>query len=86
METKIIAYLESRKHKILKPDTFRKIYKASLYNFSSRIFHEKCDTLSNLLVVFETSDHKKFCAYTPVPFDLDALEGIFGTYLPDESG
>lgn len=81
----MVAHFESCKKPLSRSDRFKPFYKASAYGFSSKHFHEKCDMVRHLLIVFQTTTHNKFCAYSSVAFDLKAVQGLFGAYLPDQA-
>lgn len=52
LENKLIGYFESKKKKVSKPSVFQPVYKGSVNGFSSKVFHQKCDTIKNLITVF----------------------------------
>ena len=53
----------------LNPISFTLLYKGSQDTDSSKIFHQKCDNISNILLVILTNQNYIFGGYTSVGFD-----------------
>jgi len=65
------------------PKLYKPIYRAIWYQFSPRIFYEKCGKASKIIIVIDTEDSGVICSYIEPSLDIPE-QGLDGVFVADE--